>query len=67
MIRRHESPLMTAPSLCLNFRALAALSLWGGLFFRPIVRDPMICHRERRVASIIVTALAAAKIPTNKK
>jgi hypothetical protein len=24
-------------------------------------------HRERRIASIIITALAAAKMPTNKK
>jgi len=37
MIRRHWVPLRTAAALYLNltFRALAALSLWGGLLFAP--------------------------------
>jgi len=43
-----------------NFRALAAPFLWGGLF-SPQHSRPDDSHRERRIASLIVSALAAAK------
>jgi hypothetical protein len=60
------SPAHDGTSLYPELPSLAALSLWGGLFFAQHSR-PSDSHREPRMASIIITALAAAKIPTNKK
>jgi hypothetical protein len=47
-----------------HFSSIGRPAPLGGLFFP---QRPDASHRERRIASIIITALAAAKIPTNKK
>jgi hypothetical protein len=56
---------MTAPAFIYTSEPWAARS-FGRPFSAQRLR-PDDFHRERRIASIIITALAAAKMPTNKK